>query len=161
MTETSLKIRLGITLIFSHFGILLLLIILFANGAFKFEDLTTVVAIIVPMFAGYTTAVISFVIKNKVISADTSGHVTPLYATLSFMFPVAFTILIAAAILAQAFGSLFSNFEQFKQALVLIESMFAIYVGRLIFSIFEREPSSGDMSANSTKSKNNRGTTIN
>jgi hypothetical protein len=138
MTENQLKVSLGITLVASHFGIIVLLIILFSAGGFKFEDLTTAVAIIVPMFAGYSTSVTTFVVKNRHKNEDKSPEITMLYAIMSFVFPAVFTFLLVASVVSQSFGKIFANFEQFKQALVLLEGVFAIYIGRFVYSMFER-----------------------
>jgi hypothetical protein len=141
MTERQLKVRLGVALIASHFGIFILILILFAAGGFKFEDVTTMVAIIVPMFAGYSTSVTTFIVNDRHNIEDKSAPVNAVYARMSFVFPLAFTAIITAAITAQSLGAVFRDFEQFKQALVLIEATFAIYVARFVYSMFERPKS--------------------
>jgi hypothetical protein len=141
MTEHELKVKLGVTLVASHFGILMLLMVLFAAGGFRFEDFTTTVAIIVPMFAGYSTAVTTFIVNDRHSRNTRSPRVSSVYTMMSFAFPLVFTLILASAILAQSFGVVFRDFEQFKQALVLIEGTFAIYVGRFVYSMFERPKS--------------------
>jgi hypothetical protein len=115
--------------------------VLFAAGGFKFEDLTTTVAIIVPMFAGYSTAVTTFIINDRHNRNTRSPRVSSVYTKMSFAFPLAFTLILASAIFAQSFGLVFKEFEQFKLALVLIEGTFAVYVGRFVYSMFERPKS--------------------
>jgi hypothetical protein len=137
MTEHDLKVKLGVTLVASHFGILILLMVLFAAGGFKFEDLTTSVAIIVPMFAGFSTAVTTFIVDDRHSTNAWSPRVSSVYTMMSFAFPLVFTLILASAILAQSFGLVFKDFEQFKLALVLIEGIFAVYVGRFVYSMFE------------------------
>jgi hypothetical protein len=141
MTEHELKIKLGVTLVASHFGILILLMVLFAAGGFKFEDFTTIVAIIAPMFAGYTTAVTTFIVNDRHTTNIRSPRVSSVYVMMSFAFPLVFTLILVSAILAQSFGLVFKEFEQFKQALVLIEGTFAVYVGRFVYSMFDRPKS--------------------
>ncbi len=138
MTERGLKNRVGLFLIAVHLFIIVLVLVCFAVGGFDFDEMTTVLAVIVPMFAGYSTAVISHIVNERFVLKDTSKPVSGMFASLAFVLPTLFAMLIVAAILLQARGLTFADFEQFKKSVILIESLFAVYIGRLIFSMFER-----------------------
>lgn len=136
MTERKLKFAIGIALIGMHVGVMLLVIAFYVHGGFSFDQLTTVLAVIAPMFAGYTTAITVFIVNNRYQTRDVSKSVTATFALMSLMFPVLFTVLIVGAISLQAFTLIFANFEEFKQALVVIEAVFAGYVGRFVYAMF-------------------------
>ena len=51
MTEVQLKSRVGLFLIISHFSIILFIVILYLFNGFLFEEMTTAIALIIPMFS--------------------------------------------------------------------------------------------------------------
>jgi len=136
MTEISLKRTLGMTLIAAHFASLLLAVALFFGGGLTFEQLTTTVAIIAPMFAGFTTQAITFFADSRLRRDDHSSPITWEYALLGFAFPLILSVLIWVSMVAQAYGKVFLDFEQFKLALVLFEGMFASYAAKLLTPLF-------------------------
>jgi len=140
MTEIALKYSIGWFLVILHIAVMLLAIGFFIKGGFTFDELTTLFAVIVPMFAGYTTSIVTFVVNNRFSEVDRSKSVNLTFVIMSFFFPSIFATLIIGAVTLQAFSITFENFEQFKHALILIEGLFAIYIGRFIYSMFERVP---------------------
>ena len=136
MTERTLKRRVGLFMVGVHFLSLLLAVTLFFLGGFTFDQLTTATAIIAPMFAGFTTQVISFFSTSRFTSSDRSRPVTLEYAFLTFATPAVLAGLVWVSMLAQANGLAFTDFEQFKLALVLFEGLFAVYAGRLLAPLF-------------------------
>jgi hypothetical protein len=139
--EQSVKNTLGILLIVSHFLIVTLVIILYTIDAFLFEEMTTTVALIVPMFAIYTTAIVKNIIEHRNDNQTDSKNVSSSFAFLSFFLPVLFTVLVMTVVLLRAFNKAFDNFEQFKIMLGIVETVFAIYVGQIIGSLFGKEQS--------------------
>lgn len=137
MTEIKLKYSLGVFMIVAHLSILLYTFILFSMHAFTFSQLTTLMAVITPMLAGYTASIISFIVKDKYGLDQDAKRVTPVFAGLSFLLPATFLCVIAGAITLQAYSMAFDNFDDFKAALVLIEGAFAVYVGRFVTSLFD------------------------
>lgn len=108
------------------------------NG-FSGDEFTTILAIVVPMFSGYSTSIIAFIVKDRHTQEDKTLHVTPLYALLSLVFPATFLVAIFAGIFLQAYSLAFENFEEFKRFLLTVETAFAVYVGMFIYSMFERK----------------------
>jgi hypothetical protein len=140
MTERSLKYRAGVFLIVAHLVIMLLIIILFFMNGFDAGQFTTLMGVIAPMFSGYTTAIVAFIIKDRHVSADASPKVTNTFSALFFVFPGIFAAVIAASIWFQAYSLVFGNFETFKTVLITIESAFAVYIGMFVYSLFEKHP---------------------
>ena len=102
MTENSTRYLIGWLLVILHFVVILLAIGLFVAGGFNFDQLTTMLAIIVPMFAGYTTSIISFLTKDRYTVEDRSRKVRNTFVILSFVLPVIFAILIAGSVVLQS-----------------------------------------------------------
>lgn len=143
MTERTLKYRVGWFLVLVHVAVLLLVLGLYVAGGFDFDQLTTICAIIVPMFAGYTTSITAFIVNDRFVGDDTSRPVSGSFVAMSFAFPALFALVISGAVLLQASALTFKNFEQFKQALILVEGLFAVYAGRFVYAMFGREREQG------------------
>ncbi len=139
MTENALRRLIGIVLIVLHFGILGLLFTLYLLSGFRFDEFTTSVAIIMPMFSGYTVAIVIHFSRNRYVSNDTSERVTTLFSLLSLAFPLLFAFAISVSILLFAYGRSFANFEQFKGMLTLLEAAFAAYIASFIYTLFEKQ----------------------
>lgn len=137
---------LGLYLIVSHLGLISLPIILFFVKGFLFEELTTTLALVIPVFASYTTVIVQYNIKHR-HSRETRRQLSLEFVVIGFAMPTIFVLLLASAMLGKAFNVAFRDFEQFKAIAVTIESLFAVYVGLFISNLFElketnRSPSS-------------------
>jgi hypothetical protein len=99
MTESKTRTALGLFLVISHFAVLLLIITLHFLGGFKFDEMTTAVAIITPMFASFTTVIVNQVITERSGVAAASENVSAPFVFLSFFFPVLFVGYLVAVIL--------------------------------------------------------------
>jgi len=137
MTEVQLKNRLGVFLVGSHFFALLLVILFWLLGAFLTDEMTTSIAIIAPFFAAYTTAIIRYVIKNKNKIKAQGRELTPIFVFFSFLTPGIFVAVVILSIFLKGFNIGISSFENFKLMLATSETIFGVYVGQLIFSLFE------------------------
>jgi hypothetical protein len=138
MTESKTRTALGLFLVISHFAVLLLIITLHFLGGFKFDEMTTAVAIITPMFASFTTVIVSQVITERSQVAAASENVSAPFVFLSFFFPVLFVGYLVAVILLRAFNLAIENFEHFKGLLALGETAFAVYIGQFIKGLFKQ-----------------------
>lgn len=138
MTELKLRYSIGIMILLLHLGLFAIIAILFIEGGLSFEQFTTAIAIILPLFAGYATAVVTFIIRDRFRKVDDSNQVTAVFSLLSFVYPLAFFGLLAGAVCLQANGKVFANFEQFKATVTLIDGAFAVYVSSFVYSLFEK-----------------------
>ncbi|MFO1419639.1 MAG: hypothetical protein U1F59_01515 [Candidatus Competibacteraceae bacterium] len=137
MTDVTLSTRLGLFLVVSHFGILLLVMGLWLLGGFLTEEMTTAVAIIAPFFAAYTTAIVRHIIQTRNQTARRGRKVTASFAFLAFLTPSLFVFLVTLAILLKALNWGLTSFQDFKIMLATTETAFGVYVGQFIFSLFE------------------------
>ncbi len=135
MTESQLKSRIGIFLIISHFSIIILVIILYLLGGFLFDEMTTTVALIIPMFSVYTTAIVKHIIANKNQGRSWSKSTTSEYTFIVFLIPSLFISFLVAINFIKVFNLV--TFEQFKIMLAIGETVFGAYVGLVLSSMFE------------------------
>jgi hypothetical protein len=138
MTEIELKNRLGLFIVASHFGILILVIMFWLSNAFLTEEMTTTVAIIAPFLTTYATAIVRYIIDSRHDVSPVSKPLTGIFVLVTFAIPGAFVVLIAGAIILKAFNVGLDTFENFKIMLATTETIFGLYVGQLLFSLFER-----------------------
>lgn len=142
MTREQLKSRIGLFLIISHFMIILLVVALFLFGGFKFEEMTTAVALIVPMFSIYTTAIIKHITTNSKQKKDSSEIITGEFVFITFFVPSLLIFFLISMIILKTLNVGFSDFEQFKIMLAISETVFGAYVGLVMSSLFEIKPQS-------------------
>jgi hypothetical protein len=122
----------------AQFGLFILVIILWALKGFTFPEMTTTLAIMVPMLAAYTSAVVSYVITNKIEDNQLiSSQVTREFALFSMFVPVFFVLVLGGLIVMKAFGSAFQTFEEFKALLAIVEAIFGAYFASVVKSLFK------------------------
>lgn len=138
MTEARLKTFLGIGMILAHAFILIYVVLGFFSTPRRllFDEMTTAAGIIAPMFAGHTTLILAWILRNKNVLVDTTDRINALAVFGSLFFPVLFVGALFACAFAQFHGVGFQSFEQFKTAIGLVEVSFGVYVGRLITTWF-------------------------
>lgn len=140
MKEVQLRNRVGIFLIISHFCVILTVIGLYLAGGFLFDEMTTTIALMMPFFASFTTVIVKFVIKNKYQTRGKSKNISGMFAFIGFLLPCLFIAVILAAIVLKALNVGFSSFEEFKTVVTIFETVFAVYVGQVVFSLFKGQP---------------------
>ena len=59
------KIAVAILMIASHFFLMISVIFVYFIGGLSLSEMTTVLGLIWPLFAGYTSVILSFVITNR------------------------------------------------------------------------------------------------
>lgn len=137
MTESRLRAILGILLIVSQFGVILATVYVYVRGGLKFDEMTTAVALLVPMFAVHTTTVVKFFIAHKHVTNPREVPVTNTFVFLSFFFPVVFVLALLCVIGLKSYGIALASFVEFKAALALVQTCFAVYIGLFISSLYE------------------------
>lgn len=141
MTERQLKYRSGLYLIALNLVLIGSIVLLRLMGGFDQEQFTTIFGIIVPMFSGYTTSIIAFIVKDRHTAADRSRRVTGAYAALVFVLPTLLSAVVTTAVWLQGFSRAFASFEDCKAFVMTFESGFAVYVGLVVYALFGRPKS--------------------
>lgn len=137
MTENANKIYVGLFMIVSHVLLVVFLISLTFAGGFSMDEMTTAIGFIGPLFAGYTSVIIAYIIKHKNEKSFGDQLLNPVYAVLSFAIPVVFVIMVFALVALKGFNYGISDFGTFKTMIGLAEGAFGLYVGQFIYSMFE------------------------
>lgn len=155
MTETHLQNKVGIFLIISHFVLIIESILLYLAGGFLFEEMTTIIALIIPMFSVYTTAIIKYITSNRIQKKTDKKKVTNEYVFIVFFIPSLFILLLVSILLLKALNIGFSSFENFKIMLVTSETIFGTYVGLVLSSMYKLDiRSKKDTVTNTTEGAN-------
>jgi hypothetical protein len=110
-----------------------------ATGGFLFPQYTTILGMLLPLFAGYLSVIIKFFTSHKYSpSSDVHSPTMALpFIVLSFFFPTLFGVFLAGCIILAAKNMVFRDFDDVKIAVGLGESAFGIYIGQFIFSLFD------------------------
>lgn len=137
MTENRLRERLGFLIIFLHFGLIVLLSVLWSMSGFAFNEFTTTLAILIPILSAYVAGIVTYFSNKRHVRADKSKPVTATFVFLSMFFPVAMSVTLSGIMLIFAFGTLFEDFEQFKASFAIAEGVFAAYLATTTNSLFK------------------------
>jgi hypothetical protein len=141
----------AVAFVTSNFLIIFLVIILYLLKGFTFEETTTTVAILGPVFAAYTAGIIRFAITHR--DATTQSHrdapQTYLFSFISIFVTSMFIIAIIALVILRATNAGITSFDQFKILLGIVQSLFAGYVALLVGALFgpdaaQFKPASGN-----------------
>src|ERR1051325_111494 len=143
MTETRLRTVVSLFFMVSHVLILFAVLLLFLTHRLTDGEFTTTMGILVPAVSALTTLAITYAIsvKNKKQYAAKSQHLSGLYVFAALLFPTAFVLLLFGLCVMKGLD-LFSSFEHFKISLGTAETIFAGYTGKVMASLFGKEPSS-------------------
>jgi hypothetical protein len=106
-------------------------------GGFLFNEMTTTIALIIPMFSVYTTAILKYIVATQRRTSLGGSRVTKQYIIVSWLVPTGFCLYLIAIVLAKAFNVGFSSFEEFKGLLLAGQTIFGGYMGFLLSSMFE------------------------
>ena len=127
-------------LISAHLSVIASLIILRILGGFEKDEFTTIIGIVTPMFAGFTTSVIMFFINDRYnVAVNPNINISVAFRFLSYLFPTLFTISILTAVWLQGYKKAFTDFEDFKQFVLVMESLFAAYSGYFVYTLFDKK----------------------
>ena len=138
MTESKLKTQIGIFLVVSNLLVIGAIIVLYFLGGFLFDEVTTTVALIIPMFSVYTTAIVKSIVSNRQVVVDSSPVVNGSFIFITWVFPIAFTVYLVSLVLLKAYNIGFSSFEQFKTLLIASETIFGAYIGIALSAMFRK-----------------------
>src|SRR3954447_17751467 len=137
MTARAIQAIVGVIFIISHFAVLILVAAFYIARGFTFEEMTTTISIIAPVFAGYTLIIVRAIMAERAASDPTPQRKEPfLFVFLSLFVPVVFVAVLVAIIYLRAYNIGISSFEQFKTMLAIVEGVFAVYLGPIVQALF-------------------------
>ena len=138
MTERRLQNMVSLFLILAHILIVFLIFGLFLAGGLSSKDLKTSLSIIVPMLGALTGLAFTYVIKvkKKRAMSAASGQLSGIYVFTALVMPILFVAAIAALVVLKAFNEGISTFDQFRDGLAGLETVFGAYTGKVLGSLF-------------------------
>ena len=140
MTTDQLQTRVGTGLILAQFSIILLVVCLWFAGGFLYEEMKTTLGLITPMFAIYTTAIVTLFVQPPPAAPAPAAPSPPVEfrrAFVTIFFPVLFVINLTAMIVCKAYYIGFNSFDQFKDALGGVETAFGVYLATVLRALFD------------------------
>jgi hypothetical protein len=112
---------------------------LWATTRFLFDEMRTTLELLTPMFAVYTTTVVKYFVSHRRVIRQSERPVSTPFVLLSFFFPNFFVLGLAGMIYLKSTGRVFADMEQFKTAIGIVGTSFAVYLGLVIDSLFEAQ----------------------
>jgi len=141
MNKSLLKAVLSSILVLGHF-LILTIVFVYSLSGFTFSELTTTVAILLPVTSVYTSAVIREIIRDREGQEPVKGTYSISFALISLLLPLAFIVYLCGIVILKSFNLGIENFDQFKTLLVTGETIFAAYVGQVVHSMFDARTAS-------------------
>lgn len=128
----------AVVFITSNILTVFLVVVLYFLRGFTFDETTTTVAIVAPVFAAYASGIIRFSVKHR--DAKTQPHrdapQTFVFSFISTFVPVMFVVAIVGLVVLRAANFGITSFEQFKILLGIAEALFAGYAALLVGALF-------------------------
>ncbi len=144
MTRPLLKATVSSILVLGHFLTLSTVFFMYTLSGFTFAELTTTVAILLPITSVYTSTVVKEIIRDRVGEGSKKAYsaYSMSYSLISISLPLAFILYLFAIVILKSFNRGVENFDQFKTLLVTGETIFAAYVGQIVHSMFDAQATS-------------------
>jgi hypothetical protein len=142
MTERTLKNLLGNLIIGTQFLAIALTLILWGFSGFTFDEMTTTIALIIPMLGVYIPPLLKRSHDERFSSQSSNQgnrNLSTSYIFNVLFIPSFFIFLLIVSIMLKAFNLVFSNFGDFKIMIALIQTLFGAYAAQLITRLFDFE----------------------
>lgn len=139
MTEAKIRSVIGVGLIFSQIAVIILAVVIHIMGGLRFDELTTAIGLILPMFAVHTAAIAKYFTAHRSEVSQQSPKVTGAFVVLACGIPTAFVFYLACVLIIRGFGEAFMAPEQLKWALSIGETCFGVYLGVFIGTLFDEK----------------------
>jgi len=137
MKEDRLNTIISVLFILAHFLIIILIVGFRMLGWYGKEDFQVSLPIVGPIFASFTTLIVLYIIENKNNIEKQDKKVTSMFVFISFFIPVVFLLFILLILIKQAVTPV--SIEDFSTYLGISESVFGVYIGYILKSLFKRE----------------------
>jgi hypothetical protein len=134
MRLNKLKISVGIFMICSHFGAMLLVICLAARY-FTFDQALDIVLILAPLFSAFTLGIVSDFVRNRTSHA-TGPLVNRPFVFVTLFFPFIYTVAVFGLIIAWPMGWI-AKIEQLRRGVAACETLIGAGLGIVMGTLFE------------------------
>jgi hypothetical protein len=134
--EPSLRALVGILLVLSQLSLIVLTLVPWGRRRFLFEEARTTLELVTPVFVVYTTAIFKYVYAKRFAARTQGRRISFTFTFLSCLVPVVFVGALVATILTKAAGAVFTDMEEFKTTIEIIQTSFAVYLRMTISTLF-------------------------
>ena len=136
ISEFSIRKFSTYTLVISEFVLLILALSLRLSHGFDPSEFTTTIALISPVFVAHCSVAITHVISNRHKKPDHTVLVSGEFGVLSMVFWFVLVVLIGLAMVFKARNIGFSDFEEFKTVLLILEVILGSTVGKFVEALY-------------------------
>jgi|ERR1700687_3078165 len=137
MKDVTVRNSLGVLLISVHLVIIALLFGGYLLHGLSFDQMTTAIAVVAPISAAYVGIVVKTFLQatpRRSAPKDVAGT----FVFTVFSFPIAFSVFLISVILMFVLNKAFDTFEEFKIALALGETLFGVYITKIVAALFPK-----------------------
>src|SRR5438045_8853213 len=114
MNKVHLQQSIGLTVIFGHLTVMLYIMVYFFLDYLSFPEMTTSLALVSPMFAIYTTAIIKHFTSHQLRAMHPGPRLSFPFVLISFLFPTVYILLAFVLLTTRADARLLTSFDQFS-----------------------------------------------
>jgi phosphate/sulfate permease len=140
VTRQSVQTAVGLIVVGSHFGILSLVLTSTAFFHVQLSEAITFTTVIAPLFAGYTTAIVRFFLRNETHRREKPVRASFPFVLISLVTPCLLSCLVLFFFLGYALNRLPINLEAARNIIASLEGFFGIYVGYILEELFQYKP---------------------
>lgn len=137
MKNNKLVSILAILFIVSHFLVIFLIVLFKIIGWYGDEELKLSLPIILPLFGSFTSIIIKYILANQNKRKISTRKKSFLFSFVCIFFPIVFLGYMILILLNQAYHP--QTIENFSMFLGLGETVFGVYIGLLLKSLFNIE----------------------
>ncbi len=138
ITEGRLKVWIGILLFAGKSGLILWVLFHLQTGGFSRTEARYTIGYLIPLFAAYLGVIVQENVRNRFRRNGKQALINKSLVWLTFTLIPAYLIAFYMTISARARGDI-SSTEELTTWLVIIESGLGIYVGTIVFELFNRK----------------------
>src|SRR4051812_2960663 len=104
IAESRVQSIVGLFLIISQFIVLVTTVYLYVSGGFRFDEMTTLVSLLTPMFAVHTTTIVKFFVATRYTVSVHPTRVSWRFVFLALFFPVLFVACLITLMLLKVYS---------------------------------------------------------
>jgi Na+/H+ antiporter NhaA len=140
MSEELLRDRLSIFLLGGQIAIPVVVLLAYLNDGFTREEWAQINEIVLPMVAAFGGFAITHIVRSRVRNKKKYGkQLTRLFVATAVALPVFFLSSISLVIVLKAYNIGMRNFDDLKEILATLNTLFGATSGTLLASLFEKE----------------------
>ena len=142
VTEERLKMWIGILLFTGKLSLLLWVLFHLQTGGFSKAEARYTIGFLIPLFAAYLGVIVQENVRNRFRRNGRHPLINKSLVWLTFILIPTYILAFWMTISARAKGNIAST-EEFTTWLTIIESGLGIYVGTIVFELFNRRKNGG------------------